>query len=715
MENKEYVVKIQYDTKEAVTNVDKLTYSILAAKRNQKELDEQFESGKLSQKDYAKATAENTMLIQKDTAERKKYINYLEAEASTMDKLRARNAVLLEQRKKLNTNTAEGKAKIKELTEEYEANSKALLDNGTTLEKNKANVGNYMGAINAGLDKMGGKFGPVVDGFVGMGKAAMAFVMNPIGIVIAAIAGVLIGLYKSLTSTEAGMAKVNKITSVFSGLFKGLMKVLEPVANFIADRIIVVFDALGNAAEKAIGLVADGLAFLGFDKASASVDKFNASINNAVNGAQALVDAQAELVKAQREANKVQLDFQKQAEKFRQIRDDESLSLEERIKANENLSKSLKDQLAAEMAIANMALNVANLKIKAEGETTEALDEKAAAMEKISDIQERITGQESEYLANVNSLRRDSAAKQLEIDTKKAADQQAIWDAQWEAEKKLLEDKAERTNQEAEWAKEQDAATLEASMALYDAKKKQRDKDAEDKKATDEKALADEKASQEARAQLLAGVYATMAQQTADFFSGEDKSWKAFSKMFVGSLIDQIQATIIAANVRILADSMAGPLSIATFGAAGVAKAAGMIAITTAAGAAAKAGLQRLDDGGQVKMGTFGGSYHSQGGNNLYDGSGNLIANVEKDENFYVMKRNASAHINALSRINESFGGNSFGGGRVAYAENGGQVGGAISAADVQQMINRTPIVVSVTDIMGGVNANLSAKSIGVI
>jgi hypothetical protein len=78
----------------------------------------------------------------------------------------------------------------------------------------------------------------------------------------------------------------------------------------------------------------------------------------------------------------------KVAEKLRQIRDDESLSIIQRTQANKDLGGVLKQQLNAELAIARQALLVANLRIKAEGKSKEALEKQAQALTGISDIQE---------------------------------------------------------------------------------------------------------------------------------------------------------------------------------------------------------------------------------------------------------------------------------------------------------------------------------------
>lgn len=62
------------------------------------------------------------------------------------------------------------------------------------------------------------------------------------------------------------------------------------------------------------------------------------------------------------------------------------------------------------------------MRIKVEGDSTENLDARAEALTEISDIEERITGQQSEQLVNINSLRRDQAA--LEAEDKKRKEEQ---------------------------------------------------------------------------------------------------------------------------------------------------------------------------------------------------------------------------------------------------------------------------------------------------
>ncbi len=78
--------------------------------------------------------------------------------------------------------------------------------------------------------------------------------------------------------------------------------------------------------------------------------------------------------------------------------------------------------------------------------------------------------------------------------------------------------------------------------------------------------------------------------------------------------------------------------------------------------------------GGAIKSGTFGGRSHASGGTRLR-GSDGTDVEVEAGENFYILNRRASAQINALSALNEAYGGVSFGSTSLTKFADGGQVG----------------------------------------
>jgi hypothetical protein len=294
-----------------------------------------------------------------------------------------------------------------ENTKEAKALKKELIELDGTLKDIEQSVGDNQRKVGAYAEALEGVPGPlnqVVSGIGNMTKAALKFIATPIGAILATIAGAVALVSKAFGRSEDRMNKVRVIGGKLSGVFNAFLKVLEPVTDFIVDKVIGAFEGLGKIFDKVVGGVSKGLRKLGFEKAAENVDNFAKKLDEAAKAGGRLVEEEAKLVKMQRLAEKTQLDFQKQAEKLRQIRDDEALSLGERMKANEELGKVLKTQLNEELKIANQALKVAEMRIELEGETTENLDERAEALTRISDIQERIVGQESEQLVNINAL-----------------------------------------------------------------------------------------------------------------------------------------------------------------------------------------------------------------------------------------------------------------------------------------------------------------------
>lgn len=114
--------------------------------------------------------------------------------------------------------------------------------------------------------------------------------------------------------------------------------------------------------------------------------------------------------------------------------------------------------------------------------------------------------------------------------------------------------------------------------------------------------------------------------------------------------------------------------------------------------------------GGELKTGIFSGKRHSHGGTNLRDDSGRLLANVEKGERFFVLNRNASSKIRALSDINESTGGKAFAKRRVL------QDGGEVDTRDnISEILSKINFSVKVEDIKTGINDYDKTINAGVV
>lgn len=388
------------------------------------------------------------------------YTQAMNAEVTSIASAREANSQILKLRNQLNPAIAEEAEMIKRLNEQYDTNTEFIRQNASAAEQQKMNIGNYKdsiieaaGELNifnggfsgfiarsqeaGGVGKLVvGSLGAMAKGFMGLTSAAMSFVLTPIGAILTALV-LAFGLVKNaMNRSEEATNKITKVFAGFGGIISKILGWLEPLGDFLIDVIVVAFEAVGKAAEAALEIIADGLEFLGFEDAAQGVKDFSNEMANASKEAQDLADKEAELVVAQRNARLIQLQYQKDAEKLRQIRDDESKSITERIKANENLGNVLQKQMKEELAIAQLQLDVVNAKIKQDGRRTELLDQQAEALVNIADIEERITGQQSEQLANLNSLRKEAADKEKERRDK--AIQEALKNMDLELQKYIL-------------------------------------------------------------------------------------------------------------------------------------------------------------------------------------------------------------------------------------------------------------------------------------
>lgn len=385
-------------------------------------------------KAYQDSEAKTTSLIELGNAALTRQIN-------NKNDARAANMALQQVANQLNPAIEEENSLLIQLNAQIDKNTQFIKENSSASGQQAMNVGNYTESIekaleaqkayNGGLgnfiseaEKAGGAgnlitntFNSLKTGIIGATKAGIAFIATPIGAVIAALAlavGAVVGAFKlakaSMESTEEGSQKLAVVMGTVRGIFKGVFDIVKPLGLFLGNVFLKSFDLVIASAEKAAKTLSNVWRFFGNDAAADALDGFTAKIKEAANSAAELAKAEGELTVMQRQATKVQLDYQKQAERLRQQRDDDTKSIEERMKINEQLGKVLQEQANAELEIANKALEVANLRVKAEGETTEALNARAEAETRISDIQERIAGQESEQLSNLNSLRRESAA-----------------------------------------------------------------------------------------------------------------------------------------------------------------------------------------------------------------------------------------------------------------------------------------------------------------
>jgi len=154
---------------------------------------------------------------------------------------------------------------------------------------------------------------------------------------------------------------------------------------------------------KAVGEIADGL--------TAVVDGVTEGIKNtdfkALNKqAERAVQLQKQAALAEAARQKIQLDYQATQEKLRQLRDDETKSLGDRLKANQDLLASQKEQAEKEKEQINIIIAAAAAQYALTKSNDDLVKLKAAQLQ-LSELNERITGQETEALQNQNTLTKE--------------------------------------------------------------------------------------------------------------------------------------------------------------------------------------------------------------------------------------------------------------------------------------------------------------------
>ena len=299
------------------------------------------------------------------------------------------------------------------------------------------------------------------------------------------------------------------LANLFTGDFAGALEEVKLAGADAVDALVGVeeggIEAIKNVAKTAFDYVKD----------------LPSKIQEAVDAGQALVELEKAAQLAAVERQKIQLEYQRREEQLRQLRDDDTKSIQERVKANADLLALLEEQ--AEKEREQMQIQVAFARAEYEkNKTTENLVALRQAELEIIDLSERLEGQRSEALSNQNGLMRE----QLDLQRSQQETAQEIYQIQEEASIELLDNEVARAQKEIEIAQnvfDKKKQFLEEQVALY-AEGTQARVDAENELAILEtenasRRLVLEKTLQDAKVatiqQALASVAQLVGEQTA--------------------------------------------------------------------------------------------------------------------------------------------------------------------------------------------------------
>ena len=361
----------------------------------------------------------------------------------------------------------------KKATKEVEGLEKSVEGLNSALDETKKSEGNIEG-VGEGAKKSskGVKF--LSKGFKGLGLAIKA---AGIGFVISALAGLkevfsqnqkVVDVFStafetfSIVANQVVTAVINVYESIakssenFNGLGKvlgGLIKLgITPLKlGFFAVKLALQNAQLaweesffGDKDPETIKRLNEGIKETSKNIAEVAVDALNAGKDIATNLGDAVSEvanigkvAGEELGKisiknAKEQAklnvelkNKAELaavlnqglieDYDRQAELQRQIRDDESKGIEERIKANDKLATILDEQEVAMKSNAALAVQRAKVELDKNKDNIELQKAYQEALNEQAGIEAQITGFRSEQQTNTNSLLREQKELQNEL------------------------------------------------------------------------------------------------------------------------------------------------------------------------------------------------------------------------------------------------------------------------------------------------------------
>ena len=196
------------------------------------------------------------------------------------------------------------------------------------------------------------------------------------------------------------------VKKVFSGDFKGALQDVKKAGKESLD----VITGVNNT----------------FDKGKEILTKTTKAVVNytkeTVKQGQAMTKANKVAEIAEVRAQGLIEKYDLQAEKLRQVRDDERLSMDERIKANEELGEVLKEQEKVMLENAQAVVNAKARQLALDESNIEFQKEYMAAVNELAGVEAQVAGFRSEQLMNEMSLQREL----LDIETARSETEQEI-------------------------------------------------------------------------------------------------------------------------------------------------------------------------------------------------------------------------------------------------------------------------------------------------
>jgi len=298
---------------------------------------------------------------------------------------------------------------------------------------------------------------------------ALEVVFNGIGAVINTIfdyaeplGDALINAFKNPMESIRNIGKAIKENLI--NRFEGMLEFLPAIGKAIKLVFEGEWAEAGKVAADAAGKMVLGVEDITdkIGEAAAAVGDFASDFVNktgdAIKSATDLTKAQQRLRDQQRELNVEYAEARAEIEQLKQRRDDERLSIEERIAAAERAAELDQQFMQERMEIANAEVALIEREIALQGETEERLDRLAEARIAAAEAAESSAAVQTELMTSIYGLNQEAIAIEEE---KIAKEQEAA-----EERKRLLDEEQKAKDEAAQKDKDREQAIQDARFEI---------------------------------------------------------------------------------------------------------------------------------------------------------------------------------------------------------------------------------------------------------
>jgi hypothetical protein len=305
----------------------------------------------------------------------------VKSSTNTYKGLVAENKALMEAMRNVPLDDTTGE--LERLQAQYNANNERLKEFDATLGNHQRNVGNYKDSLGNVTNSLQGLPGPIGGAVTSIKTLNTVLKANPIGLVIAAVAGLIAMLSK-----------------------------LQPVVDFVSKSFQVLSNTVQFFVDKAAG-------FLGI------IEQTNITLADTIKQTAALADAEVSLRDSKREQIVLDAERNKRISELRLQEADRNRSEEERIAILQEIDRIEREGLNEKISLAKEELRIAEERAAinhSDAATLEDIANKRAALIKLE--------------TDSNNFLREQTTKRTELEKRQLAEQERL---QEEASKRRLE------------------------------------------------------------------------------------------------------------------------------------------------------------------------------------------------------------------------------------------------------------------------------------